>query len=147
MDTNDNADGTKTFHWRLDEPCASYLTSLIVGAFVKLDDNAALPALSPEGLERAVPLAYYTYAGAENAARAAYGPTPDMMRFFSKKTGIPFPFNKYAQTGVAFFDQFAGMENVTATTFADSTILRSGLFRSASGELPPFERRELDNLR
>ncbi len=146
LETIDNPDGTRTFHWRMEKPHAVYLVSLIVGEFKKLDDVAVLPSLTPDGPQRAVPLEYYTYAGAENAARTAFGRTPEMMRVFSRLTGFPFPFNKYAQTGVAFFDQFAGMENITATTLADTAILRPLLFRAANADLPNYERREIDNL-
>jgi aminopeptidase N len=61
------------------------------------------------------------YPGKENIARAAYGKTPDMMRVFEQLTGVDFPYNKYDQTIVANFT-FGGMENITATTMADSEI-------------------------
>ena len=145
METVKNPDGTSTFHWRMEQPHALYLVSLIVGEFVKLEDVAVLPA-AIYGAERAVPLEYYTYAGAETASRTAYGRTPEMMRVFSRLTGFPFPFAKYAQTGVAFYDQFEGMENITATTLSDTAILRPMLFRAANADLANFERRNIDNL-
>ena len=52
----------------------------------------------------------------------AYGKTKDMMRIFEGLTGIDFPYNKYDQTMVANFN-FGGMENITATTMADSEIM------------------------
>jgi aminopeptidase N len=45
-----------------------------------------------------------------------------MFRIFEEVTGIDYPYNKYDQTMVADF-QFGGMENITATTMADSEIL------------------------
>jgi aminopeptidase N len=44
-----------------------------------------------------------------------------MMRVFEELTKVDFPFNKYDQTIVANFT-FGGMENVTATTMADTEI-------------------------
>lgn len=145
VETTDNPDGTRTFHWRMDEPHATYLVSLVVGAFVKVEDYATLPPVTTDGPERRVPLEYYTYTGAEDAARKAYAGTPAMLREFVAKTGFPFPFNKYGQTGVGFFSQFEGMENVTATTLADSSVLRSSLFREPF-ELSPGAQHDVTNL-
>jgi aminopeptidase N len=44
-----------------------------------------------------------------------------MMRIFEELTGTKYPYNKYDQTFVAGF-QFGGMENITATTMADTEI-------------------------
>ena len=44
-----------------------------------------------------------------------------MMRIFESLTGVNFPYSKYDQTVVADF-QFGGMENITATTHADTEI-------------------------
>ena len=52
----------------------------------------------------------------------AYGKTKDMMRVYEQLTGVDFPYNKYDQTMVADFN-FGGMENITATTLADTEIL------------------------
>ncbi len=111
VETIPNADGTRTFHWKMDEPHATYLTSLVVGDYAKLD-----------AAYKNVPLEYYTYRGTEETARKAFAKTPDMMRLFSDKLGHEYPYNRYAQTVVASFI-FGGMENVTATTHSDSEIL------------------------
>jgi aminopeptidase N len=44
-----------------------------------------------------------------------------MMQVFEELTGVDYPYNKYDQTIVANF-QFGGMENITATTMADTEI-------------------------
>jgi aminopeptidase N len=146
LETIENADNTRTFHWRMEQAHATYLISLVVGEFVKLEDSVTLPAATPDGAERSVPLEYYTYAGAEDAARNAYSRTPEMMRVFSRALGKQYPFARYAQTGVAFFDQFEGMENITATTVSDTSILRPSLFAAPDKDLPMFDRRDVDNL-
>ena len=46
------------------------------------------------------------------------------MGIFEDVTGIPYPYIKYDQTIVARFP-FGGMENITATTLADSEVLYS----------------------
>ncbi|HLF75969.1 MAG TPA: M1 family aminopeptidase, partial [Dehalococcoidia bacterium] len=44
-----------------------------------------------------------------------------MMRFFSEKTGVRYPYAKYSQVFVQDFI-FGGMENVSATTLTDSSL-------------------------
>ena len=115
VETTNNADGTHTFHWKMDQPHSSYLISLVVGNYAKLTDAY-----------KNIPVEYYTYHGTEEIARRAFSKTPEMMRVFSEKLNFEFPFNKYAQTIVANFI-FGGMENVTATTHADTEILNGGI--------------------
>ncbi|HKR02023.1 MAG TPA: M1 family metallopeptidase [Pyrinomonadaceae bacterium] len=118
VETRANSDGTRTFHWKMEQLHASYLVSLVVGNYSKLDD-----------VYKNVPLEYYTYRGTEEAARRAFSKTPEMMRLFSQKLDYEYPYNRYAQTIVSSFI-FGGMENITATTHADSEIL-SGPTREA----------------
>jgi aminopeptidase N len=101
-----NADGSRTMSWRQDKPSATYLVSLIVAPLVKIHDAW-----------RTVPVDYYVYK--EDSARAPrlFHRTPDMIDVYSRLTGIPYPWSKYAQTTVADF--FGGMENVSATTLVD----------------------------
>lgn len=113
VETIENEDGTRTFHWLMRQPHSTYLTSLIVGDYVKLTDAY-----------KNVALEYYTYRGTEKTARRAFRATPEMMRLFSNLFNYEYPYDKYAQTIVqAFF--FGGMENITATTHADTEILHS----------------------
>ena len=111
LETTTNADGTHTFHWKMEQPHSSYLVSLVVGNYTKLTDTY-----------KNIPVEYYTYRGTEEDARRAFAKTPEMMRVFSEKLNFEFPFNRYAQTIVANFI-FGGMENITATTHADTEIL------------------------
>jgi len=111
LETINNADGTRTFHWKMEHPHASYLVSLIVGNYAKLD-----------GAYKNIPLEYYTYRGTEETARRTFEKTPEMMRLFGQKLDYEYPYNRYAQTIVASFI-FGGMENITATTHSDSEIL------------------------
>jgi len=113
LETTDNPDGSRTFHWRMERPHSSYLVSLVVGNYAKLTDSY-----------KDIPVEYYTYRGTEEDARRAFAKTPEMMRVFGEKLKFEFPFNKYAQTIVANFI-FGGMENITATTHADTEILGS----------------------
>jgi len=112
IDDAQNADGTITYHYRMNVPHSTYLTSFVAGDFVKLSDKY-----------KDVPLAFYAYSDRRRVAGIAFSRTKDMMSDFETLTGIPFPFEKYDQTMVAGFQDFDGMENVTATTLADTSIL------------------------
>src|SRR6185437_5828308 len=66
---------------------------------------------------RNVPVDYYVYHADSALAWRLFHVTPDMIDVYSKLTGVPYPWQKYAQTTVADF--FGGMENVSATTLVD----------------------------
>lgn len=108
---SDNTDGTSTYHYKMNVPHSLYLTSFVVGTYEKVTENY-----------KNIPLSYYVYAGQKSLVSQAYGKTKDMMRIYEELTGIDFPYNKYDQTMVANFN-FGGMENITATTMADSEIM------------------------
>jgi aminopeptidase N len=110
-ETTTNADGTRTFHWVMNQPHSTYLTSLVIGDYVKLTD-----------VYSRVPLEYYTYRGTEQAARRAFSVTPAMMRLFTGLLNYDYPYQKYAQTIVTTYF-LGGMENITATTHSDAEIL------------------------
>jgi aminopeptidase N len=98
--------GTHTVTWREDLPSATYLVSLVVAPLVRIPDRW-----------RSVPVDYYVYRADSGRARRLFGVTPDMIEVYSRLTGLPYPWVKYAQTTVADF--FGGMENVSATTLVD----------------------------
>jgi aminopeptidase N len=109
ISTKENPDGTRTFDWKIDVPHATYLTSIVVGEFAPVTgDYAGIPVVTnvyPDEFEE----------GKITAARL-----PDMVRFFSEKTGVKYPYAKYAQTTVRDFG--GGMENISATTQTDNMI-------------------------
>ncbi|MGD9589583.1 MAG: M1 family metallopeptidase [Pyrinomonadaceae bacterium] len=110
----DNPDGTSTHHFRMDVPFPTYLVSFVVGGYVRIDEKY-----------KEIPLGYYVYPGTESIVPKAYGKTKEMFRIFEDITKIDYPFVKYDQTIVASFS-FGGMENITATTMADSEIFLAG---------------------
>jgi aminopeptidase N len=108
--TRDEAAGTITYHWLQDQPHSTYLMTLVVGEFSERTEMV-------EGL----PVQWYVTPGREDDGQRAFGDTPEMVRFFSQKLGVPYPWNKYAQIAVSDF-VFGGMENTTATTQTDLTL-------------------------
>jgi aminopeptidase N len=100
----------RTFHFLESVPHASYLITLVVGVFSRIEDTW-----------RGVPVDYYVEPGREEEGRRSFGKTPRMIEFFSKVLDYPYPYEKYAQVAVRHFI-FGGMENTSATTQTDGTL-------------------------
>jgi aminopeptidase N len=96
---------SRVVHWAQEKPASTYLISLAAAPFVRIAERGP------------VPLEYYVYPEDSALARPLFGITGDMMRVYARLTGVPFPWNKYAQVTVADF--IGGMENVSATTLVD----------------------------
>src|SRR5438046_632372 len=111
----DNGNGTETWHYKMPVPHSTYLVSFVIGKYVRVEDKYG-----------DVPLGFYVYPGKESVGKKAFGGTKDMIRVYEELTGVKFPYNKYDQTIVAHF-QFGGMENITATTMADTEIFFADL--------------------
>jgi aminopeptidase N len=106
----DDAAQTLTYHWVQEQPHATYLMTLVVGEFAEHTEMV-------DGL----PVQWYVTLGREADGQRAFGDTPEMLRFFSSKIGVPYPWPKYAQVAVSDF-VFGGMENTSATTQTDLTL-------------------------
>jgi len=122
VNTRENSDGTRTFDWKIDQPHATYLTSIVVGEYTPVTGNYA-----------GVPVTSYVYPNEANEGRLTTSRLPEMVKFFSEKTGVKYPYAKYAQTMTRDFG--GGMENISATTQTDNMILdaRAMLDRDSDG--------------
>ena len=100
------------WHWVLDKPASTYLMTAVVGKYTVLQDKPW----------RNVPIGYWTYPDSIQAAWRGFARTPQAVDVFSRKTGVPYPWNKYDQIVIPEF-QYGGMENVTATSQNDEAIL------------------------
>ena len=109
LETKDNKDGTRTFHWKIEQPHASYLTSIVVGEYV--------PIVSEY---QGIPIMTNVYPSEVKEGKAATARLTEMVKFFSEKTGLKYPYAKYAQTMARDFG--GGMENISATTQTDNMI-------------------------
>ena len=109
LERRDNGDGTETFHWKMEQPHASYLTSLIVGEYVTI-----------EATHNGIPVQTNVYPNQTAQGRALNAPAQDMIRFFAERTGVRYPNARYAQTIVRGFN--GGMENITSTTLSDQVL-------------------------
>ncbi|WP_303310243.1 M1 family metallopeptidase [Hymenobacter sp. BT730] len=98
-----NSDGTRTDVWKQSLPAAPYLTMMAVGDFAVVSESWHGKAVD-----------YYVEPKFQQTAKAVFGNTPEMLEFFSKKLGVEYPWEKYAQ--VAVRDYVSGaMENTSAT--------------------------------
>jgi aminopeptidase N len=94
------------FDWRQDKPHPSYLVTLVVGQF----------DVVREEWDR-VPVLYYVPRGKKDQVAPTFARTREMLAFFSKRFGIHYPWDKYAQVVAYRFG--GGMENTSATTMGD----------------------------
>ena len=98
-----NSDGTRTDTWKMDLPQSPYLFFMGVGDYAIIKDNY-------KGKE----VAYYVEKEYAPVARGIFGHTPEMIKFYSEKLGIDFPWQKYDQ--IVGRDYVSGaMENTTST--------------------------------
>jgi aminopeptidase N len=95
---------SNVFHWKHDVPHSPYLVSLAVGEFSEIKDKW-----------KGVPVLYFCPPGREEDAKRAFGKTPKMIDFFSKRTGVAYPYAKYSQVAALDFI-YGGMENTSSTT-------------------------------
>ncbi|MCC7435779.1 MAG: M1 family metallopeptidase [Methanoregulaceae archaeon] len=111
----------RTVHWRMKQPHVTYLISLVAGPFDIGRDKW-----------QNIDLWYVVPRGHRHLIEDSFGDTKDMLDFFSRVTGVTYPWPKYAQNAVWEFG--GGMENVSSTTLgAEALTDRREGFRNMSG--------------
>ena len=115
---SETKDGWRTDHWKMDIPHVAYLTSIAVGEFDVVQETF------DRGTEK-IPVQYFVPRGwhSEEEIRHTFERTPAMMKFFSDRTGVPYPYAKYAQVVAEDFI-WGGMENISATTLHPGTVVK-----------------------
>lgn len=108
MSQKKNNDGTRTDHWKMNQPHAPYLVMMAIGDYAIVTDKWK----KPSGKE--IEVSYYVEKEYEKYARDIFGATPAMLEFFSRRLGVEYPWDKYAQVVVRDYVSGA-MENTTAT--------------------------------
>jgi aminopeptidase N len=120
VNRKDNDDKTVTFHWKQDKPHPSYLVTLVVGKFDVVRDEW-----------KDMPVLYYVPKGRKEDVARTFGRTREMLDFFSRRFGIDYPWEKYAQVVVEQFSS-GGMENTSATTLTDRALHDARAFLDSS---------------
>jgi aminopeptidase N len=110
ISTTDAGGGMKTWTWRESQPSSTYLITVVAGEFGEVKDSW-----------RGMPVTYYAPKDRVDRLTANYSRTPQMIESFSKRLGVDYPWEKYAQSMV---DDFVagGMENSSATTNTASSL-------------------------
>ena len=106
----DDATGLISVRWLQEKPHSNYLIALCAGYFKKIEDT-----------HRDIPLAFWTPVSQIDQAQSSFRDTKDMLEFFEKETGVPYPWAKYDQVCVEDFG-WGGMENTTITILNDNTL-------------------------
>lgn len=110
------------YHWRQDVPHVTYLIAIAVGQFDVREEAFGK-----------VPVQYYVPKGRGGDIRPTFGRTLDIMEFFSDRTGVPYPYEKYAQVVVADFT-FGGMENTSVTLLTERCLVPKRLLADTDSD-------------
>src|SRR6266567_4302455 len=115
MSVTDAGKGLKTWYWKESLPSSTYLITVVAGEFDEVKESW-----------RGIPVTYYAPKGRGDRLPISYGRTPAMLEVFSKKFGVDYPWEKYAQVMV---DDFVagGMENSSATTNTSTSLVHPKL--------------------
>lgn len=105
----DNSNGSQTFHWKMDRPYANHNTSLVIGEYVPVKQSL-------DNIE----LFSYSYPDEVDGTTASVERLPDMIKFFSEKTGFAYPYPRYSQVFVQDFLAHKG--NAMAATITENMV-------------------------
>lgn len=110
IDVTSNGDGTTTFHWKKNQPYANHQTSIVVGEYVDLSQTV-------DNIE----IHNYSYPDEIQAVKASTERLTDMMKFFSEKTEMKYPYKTYNQVFVQEFP-WGGGHYMNSSTLSDNMI-------------------------
>ncbi len=103
-----NADGTTTWHYRMSHPHSVYLVMIGIGAY----------GIEERVSRSGVPLHLWYYPEFPDRIEPTYRYSAEAVDFMEEETGVPYPWESYAQIPVQDF-LYGAMENTTATVFTD----------------------------
>ena len=121
--------GWRTESWKMELPHVAYLVSIAAGEFDVVEDSDVTHG-KPVPVRYFVPKGWHTV----EEIKHTFEKTPAMMRFYSERTGVAYPYPKYDQV-VADDFTWGGMENISATTLHPGTVVskRSWMDRDSDG--------------
>ncbi len=101
------AGGLRTDSWKMDMPIQAYAVMFAIGKFTIVKDKWRNKEVN-----------FYVEPEYAPYARLMFNRTSEMMEYFSERTGVPYPWNKYSQ--VVARDYVSGaMENTSASLFGE----------------------------
>lgn len=89
VETIDNKDNTRTFHYKSEIPFPNYLVAIVAGEYVDVLQ-----------ISKGVAIHNFGYPHEKEAVKATTELLPDMMRFIEEKTGFNYPLSDYTQVVV-----------------------------------------------
>lgn len=104
----ENKDGTKTWHYKMSHPHASYLVMLGIGKYEIKESKS----------KSGVPMRMWYYPEWKDRVESTYRYSEKIFDFFENEIGVPYGWESYSQIPVQDF-MFGAMENTTATLFGD----------------------------
>lgn len=110
-------ESTSTWYYEMQQPMSSYLVALAIGQYDK----------KVEYSKSGIPIEMYYYPEDSLKFEPTYRYTKQMFDFLEEEIGVPYPWQNYKQVPVKDF-LYAGMENTSATIFADSFVIDSIAF-------------------
>ena len=124
-------DDMRTWTWRESLPSSTYLITVVAGEFDEVKQTW-----------HGLPVTYYAPRSRGDRLLPNYERTLEMIEVFSKKLGVNYPWEKYAQVMV---DDFVagGMENSSATTNTSSSLRNKKLLAEYPGDEDPLISHEL----
>jgi len=102
----------KTWSYKMDKPMSSYLAMLSIGKFHRWNMQSF----------GGTPIELYLREKDTAKFLSTYRYTSDAFEFLEKETGVPYPWGVYKQVPAVDF-LYAGMENTTATIFAQDYVV------------------------
>jgi aminopeptidase N len=112
--TDTNADGTRTFRWRVEYPIYPDTLSVAIAEYTLFQDRYR----AANG--HVMPLSFYVFPPDEAKARRDFSAIPDIMRSYAQRFGeYPFLREKY---GVAEFATYSFREHQTLPSYAEQLI-------------------------
>lgn len=111
-----------TAHWVQDKPHSTYLIMLGVGEYNVIEDNW-----------NGIPVQSYVYTDKLKEGQFSFRNTAEMVKIFSEKYGVVYPWAKYAQITVKDFI-YGGMENTSATVLNERAYYWPEIEKSYSAE-------------
>jgi len=106
----DSESGLKAVTWYQEKPHVNYLIALVAGNLKKIESKY-----------KDIPIAFYTPASLIEYAQNSFKDTADMLEYYEKEIGVPYPWDKYDQAVVMDFVA-GGMENTTLTILTENTL-------------------------
>jgi len=106
--TEGSGDST-TYNWQLNLPNSTYLYVMVAGPFEVIQDYHG-----------DIPMSYWVYPNDKEHAKRSFHRTPEIMEFFEKEYGVPYPWPKMDQITIPGIG--GGAESTTATILGEKTI-------------------------